>query len=124
VAAAGRGGWVERAAITEKAVTKDNGSPPPRDTESVAIVFQGFKLVHNVKRAAGTPEWELYDHRRDPLDLRDVAASHPEAVQRLRKELDAWRRATAASRLKPDAQAAQTLSGEELERLRALGYVQ
>lgn len=124
VGAATRPAWVERPAITEKAVTADNGSPPPRDTQSVAIVFQGFKLIHNMKRPAGVPEFELYDHRADPLDQHDVSASHPDVVQRLRRELDAWRKAVAASRLTPDAEAARALSGQELERLRALGYVQ
>ena len=33
-------------------------------------------------------------------------------------------KAVAAARVKPDPQAGQTLSKEELERLRALGYVQ
>jgi arylsulfatase A-like enzyme len=118
------GGWTERPAITEKAVTVDNGSPPPRDTESVSVVFQGYKLIHNTKRPAGRPEFELFDHRKDPLDRTDVAAQHPEVVERLRRELDAWRKTVGAAKLKPDAEAGQTLSKEELERLRALGYVQ
>ena len=118
------GAWTERPAITEKAVTVDNGSPPPRDTESVSVVFQGYKLIHNTKRPAGGPELELFDHRRDPLDRTDVAAQHPDVVERLKRELDAWRKSVASSRLKPDADAGQALSKEELERLRALGYVQ
>jgi arylsulfatase A-like enzyme len=117
-------GWTDRPAITEKAVTVDNGSPPPRDTESVSIVYGGWKLVLNTKRPAGGPEYELFDHRRDPLDGRDVAAEHPEVVQRLRRELEAWRKTVAAARLKPDGETSQSLSAEELERLRALGYVQ
>jgi arylsulfatase A-like enzyme len=118
------GGWTERPAITEKAVTVDGGSPPPRDTESVSVVFQGYKLIHNTKRPAGRPEFELFDHRKDPLDRTDVAAQHPEVVERLRRELDAWRKTVGAAKLKPDAEAGQALSKEELERLRALGYVQ
>jgi arylsulfatase A-like enzyme len=116
--------WTERPAITEKAVTVDNGSPPPRDTESVSVVFQGYKLIHNTKRPAGRPEFELYDHRRDHLDRDDVAARHPEVVDRLKRELEAWRKTVSAARLKPDAEAGQALSKEEMERLRALGYVQ
>jgi len=118
------GAWADRPAITEKAVTVDNGSPPPRDTESAAIVFQGWKLIHNTKRAAGRPEYELFDHRRDPLDRVDVAAVQPDVVQKLSRELAAWRKTVAASRLKPDAEAGKALTKEELERLRALGYVQ
>jgi arylsulfatase A-like enzyme len=115
-----------RSAIVEKAATKGDvgGAPPPRDTESFAVVSAGWKLVHNVKRPAGSPEHELYDHARDPLNLHDVAKDNPEIVQRLAKELDAWHGMANAVRLKADAAAAETLSQEELERLRALGYVQ
>ena len=124
VRADGGGAWAERPAITEKAVTIDNGSPPPRDTESVGIVFQGFKLIHNTKRPAGRPEFELFDHRRDPLDRIDIAGQHPDVVQRLSRELEAWRKSVAAARLKPDAKAGQALTQEERERLRALGYLE
>ena len=117
-------GWTERPAITEKAVTVDNGSPPPRDTEAVSVVLQGYKLIHHTKRPAGAPEFELFDHRRDPLDGTDVAAQHPEVVERLKRELDAWRKTVSASRLKPDTEGTAALSTEEQERLRALGYVQ
>ena len=117
-------GWTERPAITEKAVTVDNGSPPPRDTEAVSVVLQGYKLIHHTKRPAGAPEFELFDHRRDPLDGTDVAAQHPEVVERLKRELDAWRKTVSASRLKPDTEGTAALSNEEHERLRALGYVQ
>jgi arylsulfatase A-like enzyme len=114
----------DRPAISEKAVTEDKGSPPPRDTASTAIVSRGFKLIHNTKRPAGRPEFELYDHRADPLDLRDVAAEHPDVVGRLAKELAAWRQMAERARLKGDTESAAELSPEELERLRALGYIQ
>jgi arylsulfatase A-like enzyme len=117
-------GWTDRPAITEKAATVDNGSPPPRDTESVSIVYQGWKLIHNTKRPAGAPEYQVFDHRHDPLDGTDVAAGHADVVERLGRELDAWRKAVSASRLKPDTEGTAALSKEELERLRALGYVQ
>lgn len=117
-------GWADRPAISEKAVTVQTGAPPPRDTESAAVVLNGWKLIHNTKRPAGRPEFELFDHRQDPLDLRDLAAQRPDVVERLRRELEAWRRTVASARLKPDSEAAAALSPEELERLRALGYVQ
>jgi arylsulfatase A-like enzyme len=112
-----------RSAVTEKAVTKENGAPPPRDTESAAIVSGPWKLIHNTQRPAGAREFELYDHARDPLDLDDQAARHPEIVQRLSRELAAWRTAAAAARLKPDADSTGALGKEELERLRSLGYI-
>jgi hypothetical protein len=42
----------------------------------------------------------------------------------LTRELKNWRRAAEAARLKSDAEGAQALSKEELERLRSLGYIQ
>jgi len=113
-----------RPAISEKAETKDAGGPPPRDTAAEAVVLGGWKLIHNTKRPEGKPEFELYDHAKDPLDAHDVAAAHPEEVARLAKTLDAWRRMVTAARLKPDSEANQNLSKEELERLKSLGYIQ
>jgi arylsulfatase A-like enzyme len=118
-------GWVDRPAITEKAsTTEPMGAPPPQDTESTAIVASGWKLIHNAKRPAGKPEFELYDHPNDPLDRNDVAAGHPDVVQDLAKKLESWRKMAATAKLKPDAETAKTLSKEELERLRSLGYIQ
>ena len=113
-----------RTAISEKAVTTDMGAPPPRDTESVAVLSGGWKLIHNLRRPAGAPEFELYDHGKDPLDAHDVAAAHPDIVARLSREEAAWRARATAARLPPDGESQRALSPEERERLRALGYVQ
>jgi len=128
-AASGPSGTVKaatsgRPAVSEKAITKETGAPPPRDTESAAIVSGGWKLIHNTKRPAGAREFELYDHARDPLDRTDVAAQQPDVVRRLSRELAAWRKAAEGARLKPDSESAGSLSREELERLRSLGYIQ
>ncbi|MGH9339933.1 MAG: hypothetical protein ACRD1R_10200 [Acidobacteriota bacterium] len=69
------------------------------------------------------PEFELYDHVKDPLDQHDLAAQNPEVVQRLKAELDDWRKAALAAQL-PEADSTEGLSREELERLRSLGYIQ
>ncbi len=111
-------------AVIEKAATREGGGPPPRDSESYAIILDGWKLVRNVKGPAGGPEFELYDHRTDPLDRANRAAEQPEVVKRLANELEQWRRMTQAARLPADSQSSEGLSKEELERLRALGYIQ
>jgi arylsulfatase A-like enzyme len=113
-----------RPAISEKAETRSLGGPPPRDTASEAVIDGGWKLIHNTKRPDGKPEFELFDHARDPLDAHDVAAAHPEEVARRAKMLEAWRRMVTAARLKPDTEANKNLSKEELERLKSLGYIQ
>jgi arylsulfatase A-like enzyme len=117
--------WDDRPAVSEKLETDSDssaGTPPPRDTESVALILGGYKLIHNVKRPAGAPEFELYDHSQDPLDQEDLAAVRPDMVARLQKQLDTWRKRATAARLPPDS--AQAVTAEELEKLRALGYVQ
>ncbi len=111
---------VEKHLITEPGL----GGPPPRDTESFALVSGQWKLVHNTVRPRGGPEFELYATASDPLDTRDVAGEHPEVVARLAGELAALRERLTAARLPADEEAAKSLSPEELERLRSLGYVQ
>jgi arylsulfatase A-like enzyme len=91
---------------------------------SVALFSDGWKLIQHTERAPGMPEFELFDHRADPLDRTDVAARHPDVVQRLAKEIAAWRTMATGARLKPDSEGTATLGKEELERLRALGYIQ
>lgn len=119
----GRESWKRSPAFSEKPATTHFGTPAPRDTESTAILFEGWKLIHNSRRAAGAPEFELYHRRDDPLDQNDVAAQNPDVVARLREHLAAWQKLVLAQRLEADDDAAQGLSSEEMERLRALGYL-
>lgn len=112
-----------RPAVTVKAAVTNAAGPPPRNKASAAIVDGGWKLIHNTVRESGEPEYELYDHRGDPLNANDVAAQHPDVVARLTERLEAWRRYVEAHRLTGDDEAAERLSAEELERLRSLGYI-
>jgi arylsulfatase A-like enzyme len=82
-----------------------------------------WKLIHNVVRPADKPEFELFDFYRDPLDQKNVAAEHPEVVDRLAKMLDGWHQMAAAAKLKPDSELTKGMSREQLEQLRSLGYV-
>jgi hypothetical protein len=88
------------------------------------VVAGAWKLVHNTVRPRGGPEFELYDTRSDPLDQLDLAPRHPEVVGRLARLLDAWHAKAVAARLTPDAAATRSLSPEEVQRLRSLGYIQ
>jgi arylsulfatase A-like enzyme len=116
-------GWTPQPAVTEKARSENAGGPPPHETESYGIVYDGWKLIHNVQRAPGTPEFELYDHRTDPLDQKDVAAQHADIVQSLQAKLADWDKMVEARKL-PKGGAADALSAKERERLRGLGYIQ
>ncbi len=116
-------GWKPRPAVTEKAKSKDAGGPPPYETESYGIVDGGWKLVHNVHRPAGAPEFELYNHTDDPLNMKNVADQNKDKVEKLRAKLAEWRKSVEQGQL-PKGDAAEGLTPQERERLRSLGYVQ
>ena len=113
-------------AVSEKAETSPvgGGAPPPHGTESYSLISDGWKLIHNVKRTEEMPEFELYEVKVDPLDRHDVAGEHADIVARLAGHLSAWRSLVEAGRLPPDSASTQSMSAEELERLRSLGYIQ
>jgi arylsulfatase A-like enzyme len=117
--------WRERPAISERADTgEDTNAPPPFNYEAYSIISGQWKLIHNVMRQDGQPEFELFDRTKDPYDHNNVAANHPEIVQRLSRELDLWKQHAVAVKLKPDSESTQNMTTEEIERLRALGYIQ
>lgn len=125
-------------AFIQKARTTESAGPPPRDAEMFAVVHDGWKLVHHTRRAgagdgstkaAGDDveraenDDELFDTRTDPLNLHNLAAQHPDIVARLARLIADWRAATEAARLPSDSDAQESLSHDELERLRSLGYI-
>ncbi len=72
---------------------------------SFAVVAEGFKLIHNVdlpKDQPDYPEWELFDHQKDPLNLVNVADEHPEVVERLSRLLKDWYKFAQAAKLPSD----------------------
>ncbi len=111
-----------RPAVTEKAPTTMIGGPPPRGSGSVAVIWNGWKLIHNFERPAGGPEFELYRRAEDPLDQHDLADANPEQVKLMSPMIDVWRRRAEAARL-PKGDSGEKLSKEELQRLRSLGYI-
>ena len=114
--------WTPKPAITEWTRRTDQ-----RDEEMVdarSIILDGYKLIHNFERPDGFPEYELYDHAKDPLDQNDIASDHAEIVERLASQLAGWHEWALANALPSDAESIEALDSEELERLRSLGYVQ
>jgi arylsulfatase A-like enzyme len=116
-------GWHPQPAFTEKGKSADAGGPPPRELESYGVVFDGWKLVHNVQRGPGVPEFELYNHVDDPLDLKDVAGGHPDVVARLKGQLEQWRKMVEKNKL-PTGGVSEGMYSKDLDRLRSLGYIQ
>ena len=117
-------GWVSRPAFSErKRMPSREERSNPEDVDQYSVVWDGWKLVHNVDPPEGRTEYELYAHEDDPINLDDVAADHPEIVEELKEQLAARLRYAEARKLASDEDAADDLSPEELQRLRRLGYI-
>jgi arylsulfatase A-like enzyme len=114
-------GWKKRPVIAEKQPSGRESHPSM--SESYAIMDGDWKLIRNVVRPPDKPEFELFEFYKDPLDQKNLAAAHPDVVERLTKALDGFRQMARAARLKPDAESTKGMSKEQLEQLRALGYV-
>jgi hypothetical protein len=69
------------------------------------------------------PEYELFDRAADPTDQRNLAGAQPEVIQSFLREVENFKKTVAAVRLPGDATVAEKLRSEEVERLKALGYV-
>jgi arylsulfatase A-like enzyme len=82
-----------------------------------AIRRDGFKLIR-VPLAGGGYEEEMYDLAADPSELVNLVDARPDVAARLRDELAERQRA----RVVPESEIEGT-SAEDLEALRALGYV-
>jgi arylsulfatase A-like enzyme len=117
------GEWRPRPAFTERYVQPSMAGQMPDSVDSRAVINGRWKLIQNLDRPEGWPEFELYDHDQDPLDQNDVAADHPEVVERLAELLRNWHRHVAEDQLPSDEEAARELPAEELEQLKALGYI-
>jgi arylsulfatase A-like enzyme len=76
-------GWTHRPAFAERALAPVAFDPNESEVESWAVVEDGWKLIKNGQRPEGHPEFELFDHRNDPLNLENVADEHPEVVARI-----------------------------------------
>jgi arylsulfatase A-like enzyme len=131
-------------AFIQKARTHESAGPPPRDAEMFAVVHNGWKLVHHTRRAGASRsndvapgaaddnspdaapiegDYELFDTRSDPLNLVNLASQHPDIVARLARMIADWHAHAEAARLTSDTEAQESLSHDELERLRSLGYI-
>ena len=115
-------GWTPRPAFAERAYAPEAFEDDEEPLDSIVIVSDGWKLIRNFMRPEGIPEYELFNHVEDPLNLVNVADQHPEIVERLKPILNNWHEAALAARLDPESEA--DMSAEELQQLKALGYLQ
>jgi len=82
------GEWPDRALVFQW----HRGDTPGR-YRSCAVRSQDWKLVQpygNGENWAGRTDFQLFDLARDPCELHNVAAEHPERVRQLKDAYDAW----------------------------------
>ena len=107
-------------------VFSERKDPPTESTESspdaYTVIHEGWKLIWNVVLRDERPEFELFDHEEDPLNLNDLAAENPERVEELKRLIEGWRAEVEAAKVS-DEGLEEDLSPEELRELRALGYI-
>lgn len=70
-----------------------------RDTYTEFCRLQG----RGERSIDGPPRYELYDISADPGETKDLAAAHPEIVEQMKKQYDAWFDDVAARWLRPEA---------------------
>jgi len=116
------GQWRNEPAVSEYLVNEEEKRGDPEQRDSYAIILDGWKLNY-YEPLEGEPEYELFDHRKDPLDQVNLADKHPEIVERLAKEFKAWKEKATAARLTPDSELEKKLTAEQLQHLRSLGYI-
>ena len=119
------GGPVGDAGAAEEWVVRPAGSERDLgDGRSVSLVSDGWKIVQTIEgEDEADPEFELFDHREDPLNLVNLADEHPDIVERLTQDIDRWLRQSESAQLTSDEELSSELSADELKRLRGLGYV-
>jgi arylsulfatase A-like enzyme len=119
------GQWRNERAISEMLISEQlkEAAGSWFGTTSYAIILDGWKLIHYPEPIEEHPEYELYAHRKDPLDKVNLADKHPEIVARLTEEFKAWKEKATAARLTPDSEMEKKLTAEQLQHLRSLGYI-
>ncbi len=87
------GSWPERTLFTHNPIDETNKYPG-------AVRTQRHRLVREIQGSAGGSKarandasarpWQLYDMEADPGQEKDIAAEHPDLVQKLAARYDSW----------------------------------
>ncbi len=116
-------GYASRPAFSERRIAPEAFDDDEHPVSSFVVIDPPWKLIRNTERPEGWPEFELYDHAADPLNLHDVAEANPAIVERLARRLATWREEVEAAAVSVEA-SLEELGEEDLEQLRALGYAE
>ena len=68
--------------------------------------------------------WEMYNLAKDPVEMNNIVGKHPLIRKRLESSLKEWAVEFDHHWLWSNREGALSLSQEELDSLRALGYIQ
>jgi arylsulfatase A-like enzyme len=103
---------------------KPNGFVPENRINTFALIERNWKLIYREKgKEVGLTRVELYDRRTDRAETKNVAAEHPDDVERLMTELGKWLDAQKQLRAMLGKGARSTLDQQTLDQLRSLGYI-
>jgi arylsulfatase A-like enzyme len=97
-------------------------SRPPDDTKTTfktSLLADGYKTIHDLP----TDSWEIYDLAADPEEKNNLAGSGHAAEAELRRRLLAWE-TSRTSVAEGESSRSFEPSPQDIERLRALGYVE
>ena len=99
-----------------------------QEQTQLTVRHQQWKLIHVQspadRRLMAGDTYELYDVRSDPGELNNLAAEHAGLVARLSKVLEEWYTGGPRWKERGEEVDLRSLSPEEQEMLRSLGYLQ
>ena len=103
---------------------KPNGFVPENRINTFALIEPNWKLIYREKgKDVGLNRVELYDRRTDRVEKNNVAAAHPQDVERMMAELGKWVDAQKQIRAVMGKGVRSTLDRQTLDQLRSLGYI-
>lgn len=100
------------------------GVVPENRIETIALLDASWKLIYRDKaKDVGLSKVELYDRRSDRGETKNIAAQHPQDVDRMMTEVGKWIEAQKVIRASLLQGTKATMDPKTLERLRSLGYI-
>ena len=103
---------------------RPNGFVPENRTDTVALLDRNWKLIYRDRaKEAGLRKVELYDRRTDRAETTNVAAEHPQEVDRMVTEIGKWLDAQKQIKGFLGRGAKAAMDQQTLDQLRSLGYL-
>jgi hypothetical protein len=101
-----------------------HGLVPENGTDTVALLDANWKLIYRDKgKEVKMNKVELYDRRTDRGEQKNVAAEHPQEVDRMMTEIGKWLDAEKQIKSFLGRGAKAAMDQQTLDQLRSLGYI-